>query len=70
MTTSARTYTVPTISCDRCKQAIEAEIAPLPGVESVQVDVATKTVTISGGDPNSIEAAINNAGYTIEQGAR
>jgi copper chaperone len=65
MTTETRTYTVPDISCDHCKQPIESAIAPLPHVEAVDVDVATKTVTVTGGDPTATEAAIAEAGYAI-----
>ena len=56
---------VPEISCDHCRQAIKAEISPLAEVESVDVDIATKTVTVTGGNPTSIEAAITQIGYTI-----
>ena len=65
MTTETRTYTVPDISCDHCKQSIESAIAPLPQVEAVEVDVAAKTVTVTGGDPAETEAAITEAGYAI-----
>lgn len=65
MTTDTRTYSVPGISCDHCKRAIEAEVAPLPDVEVVEVDVDAKTVTVNGGDSTAIEAAIADAGYAI-----
>ena len=65
MTTEARTYTVPNISCDPCKHSIESAVGPLPHVESVDVDVASKTVTVSGGDSAATEAAIAGAGYAI-----
>lgn len=60
-----RTYTVPGISCDHCKRAIEDEVSPLAGVEAVEVDVESKVVTVDGGDPAAIEAAIEAAGYAI-----
>ena len=65
MTTDAHTYTVPDISCDHCVRAIEKELAPLDGVEAVNVDVDSKTVTVNGGQPSAIEAAIAQAGYAI-----
>ena len=34
-----RTYTVPGISCDHCKWAIEDKVAPLTGVDTVEIDV-------------------------------
>lgn len=39
-------FSVPAISCDTCKQAIETAVAPAAGVATVEVDVPTKTVTV------------------------
>ncbi len=64
MTLDTRTYNVPDISCDHCKQAIETHVGPVNGVRSVGVDVEAKTVTVTGGDPAAIEAAIDQAGYS------
>ena len=64
MSTGTRTYTVPDISCDHCKRAIEDHVTPLDGVETVTVDIDAKTVTVTGGDASAIEAAIVDAGYT------
>jgi copper chaperone len=57
------TYNVPDISCDHCKSTITDRVAPLPGVEAVDVDIEAKTVTVSGGDPTAVQAAIADAGY-------
>ena len=65
MTNQTRSYTVPDISCDHCKRSIESAVAPLPNVQSVDVDVDAKTVTVIGGDPVTTEAAIAEAGYAI-----
>ena len=65
MSTDTRTYTVPDISCDHCKRAIEDHVTPLDGVETVTVDIDAKTVTVTGGNPHSIESAIEDAGYAI-----
>jgi copper chaperone CopZ len=68
MTTSAtevRTYSVPGISCDHCKRAIEGEVATVAGVASVDVDVDAKLVTVAGGDDETIRAAIVEAGYDV-----
>ncbi|HEU5212764.1 MAG TPA: heavy-metal-associated domain-containing protein [Gaiellaceae bacterium] len=67
MSTSTRTYTVPDISCDHCKHAIETEVSQVRGVDSVAVDVNAKTVTISGEplDEPAIIAAIDDAGYEV-----
>ena len=65
MTAETRTYSVPDISCDHCKRSIESAVAHLPDVESVNVDVAAKTVTVTGGDPILTEAAVAQVGYAI-----
>ena len=61
-----RTYTVPDISCDHCKNAIEGEVGTVDGVESVNVAVDARTVTVTGtADDDAIRAAIEDAGYEI-----
>jgi copper chaperone len=63
---SIRTYSVPTISCGHCQQAIEGEVNKLPDVRLVEVDVASRTVLVEGdaGD-GAIRAAIEEAGYVV-----
>jgi len=61
-----RTFSVPGISCDHCKHAIEGEVATVAGVDSVTVDVPTKVVTVEGDAPDTaIVAAIDEAGYEV-----
>lgn len=64
---ATRTYSVPSISCEHCKRAIETEVDTLSDVSSVEVDVAAKTVTVEGeaGD-EEIRSAIEEAGYDID----
>jgi copper chaperone len=60
-------YSVPGVSCEHCRQAIEGEVSQVQGVESVEVDLDAKTVTV-GGDPLdevAIVAAIDAAGYEV-----
>ncbi len=60
------TYSVPGISCDHCKHAIEAELARVSEVASVTVDVAGKTVRVEGeASEDVIRAAIDEAGYDV-----
>ena len=65
MTIESHTYTVPEISCDHCKQSIESKVSPVAGVQSIDVDVTAKVVTVVGGDSHAIETAIAAAGYAI-----
>jgi copper chaperone CopZ len=64
-TTQVKTFSVPDISCDHCVRAITGEVGTVAGVESVSVDIAAKTVTVSGGTEADIVAAIDEAGYDV-----
>ncbi len=59
------TYTVPDMSCGHCKQAVSSELAQVAGVESVDVDLETKLVTVRGADLDdaALRGAIEEAGY-------
>ena len=59
------TYTVPGMSCDHCKTAIESEVSEVPGVTYVDVDLGSKLVRVGGSDLDdaAIRAAIDEAGY-------
>ncbi len=59
------TYTVPDIHCGHCKRAITEEVLAVTGVGSVEVDLETKLVTVTGADldDGALRAAIDEAGY-------
>jgi copper chaperone CopZ len=60
-------YSVPGVSCAHCQRAIEGEVSQLHGVESVNVDLDSKTVTVTGEplDAAAIVGAIDEAGYEV-----
>jgi copper chaperone len=64
---STLTYSVPDVSCAHCQAAITSEVSTVTGVESVEVDLDAKTVTITGEplDEQAIVAAIDEAGYEV-----
>ncbi len=66
---STRTLNVPEISCGHCKSAIEAAVAPLEGVDRVEVTIATKKVDLDydGSDETltAIVTAIEDVGYEV-----
>jgi copper chaperone len=63
---TARTYSVPDISCGHCKSAIEGEVGALEDVATVTVDIDAKTVTVDGAaSDEAIHAAISEAGYEV-----
>ena len=45
---------VPDISCGHCQATITKALSPLPGVQSVDVDVPTKKVTVEY-DPSVVQ---------------
>jgi copper chaperone len=59
-------YSVPAISCDHCKHAIESEVGKVAGVASVVVDVDAKSVLVDGtAADDALRAAIGEAGYEV-----
>ncbi|MDX6548777.1 MAG: hypothetical protein QOG33_2327 [Gaiellales bacterium] len=60
-------YSVPGVHCDHCRAAIERELAPIPDVSSVTVDLEARIVTVAGEqlDDAAIRAAIDEAGYDV-----
>jgi copper chaperone len=62
-------FLVPGMHCGHCQAAVTRELEGVSGVESVDVDLETKLVTVSG---NSLEdaalvVAIDEAGYDAER---
>jgi copper chaperone len=62
------TYTVPGMTCGHCEASVKEELSAVAGVESVDVDLRAKLVTISGSslDDAALRAAIDEAGYEAE----
>ena len=58
-------FTVLEMSCGHCKAAVTREISAVAGVHSVDVDLDTKLVTVTGEqlDDEALRAAIEEAGY-------
>ena len=63
-----RTYSVPGMHCDHCKAAVGRELEAVTGVDSVDVDLDRKLVTIRGEalDDAALITAIDEAGYDAE----
>jgi copper chaperone CopZ len=62
---SGITYSVLDMSCSHCEHAVSNELLSVAGVESVEVDLATKLVVVHGEglDDSALRAAIEEAGY-------
>jgi len=62
------TFTVTGMTCAHCQRAVTQEISGIDGVESVAVDLATGTVTVTARRPvdrSEIATAVDEAGYTL-----
>jgi len=61
-------YTVTGMTCGHCVQAVTDEISELPGVESVDVVLATGAVTVVSDKAlteDAVAAAVDEAGYAL-----
>jgi copper ion binding protein len=66
MTTTS--YTVRGMTCGHCVSAVSAELGALPGVNRVDVDLATGTVNVTSEQPldaDAVRAAVDEAGYEL-----
>jgi copper chaperone CopZ len=62
------TYTVTGMTCGHCVQAVTDEISAIPGVESVDVQLATGAVTVVSEQSlsqDAVMAAVDEAGYAL-----
>lgn len=61
-------YKVPGMHCGHCEAAVKTEVSQVAGVESVDVDLETKLVRVSGErlSDESLRGAIEEAGYAAE----
>jgi copper chaperone CopZ len=61
------TYAVPGMHCGHCERAVRQELATVAGVESVDVDLEAKLVTVHGENlaDEALRAAVEEAGYEV-----
>ena len=63
------TLVAPDISCEHCQHAIEGAVSKMDGVQTVKVDIPTKSVHVEY-DPQrvtvaKIEEVMDDVGYTV-----
>ncbi len=60
-------YEVTGMTCEHCVAAVNAKVGELPGVSSVDVDLASGRVVVHGGsvDGEAVRHAIQAAGYSL-----
>ncbi len=69
--TETTTLVAPDISCQHCQHAIEGAVGKIEGVQTVKVDIPTKSVHVEY-DPQRvtvarIEEVMDDVGYTVEK---
>ena len=65
------TYTVTGMTCEHCVRAVTEELSALDGVDRVQVDLPTGTVSVTSAAPlaeDDVRAAVDEAGYELSAG--
>ncbi|MBX3068131.1 MAG: heavy-metal-associated domain-containing protein [Microbacteriaceae bacterium] len=65
---TTQTYNVSGMTCGHCVQSVSAEIGKLEGVDSVDIDLASGAVTVSGSqelETDAVRAAVEEAGYQL-----
>ncbi len=64
-------FNVPSITCSICSNRIKSELSEMDGIESVNVDLKTQTVSVSYDpsqyQPKDIRGKIAGMGYEVLQ---
>ncbi len=61
-------YTVIGMTCEHCVRSVSTEIGKLPGVQAVEVDLATGAVRVHSDTAvgrEQVAAAVDEAGYQL-----
>ena len=64
----ATKFSVPEISCDHCKSTIVNTLSSVENIESVDVDVQTKNVTLESSEEinlDLVKSLLDEQGYTL-----
>jgi copper chaperone len=65
---STAVYTVTGMTCGHCVNAVTSELSKLPGVTSVDVDLASGSAKVESTEPLDVETvrtAVDEAGYEL-----
>jgi copper chaperone len=62
------TYRISGMTCEHCVGSVRGELAQLPGVLEVRVDLGAGTATVTSEQPlddAAVRAAVDEAGYEV-----
>lgn len=64
---TTRQFSIEGMTCEHCVAAVTAEVAKVPGISEVQVDLNEASLTVTGDviDEAAIRAAVDEAGYVV-----
>ena len=67
MTSDTRTYTVTGMSCGHCVLSVRGEVSQVRGVERVDVELGSGTLTVAGAgfSDEDVRGAVEGAGYEL-----
>ena len=62
-----KAYKVEGMTCGHCVKAVTEEVTKVRGVDSVNVDLASGTLDVTGADLDdaAVAAAVDEAGYSV-----
>jgi len=66
--TGTTTFQITGMTCSHCQRAVTEEIARIPGVSEVSVDLASGGATVTATDPvdrADVAHAVDEAGYAL-----
>jgi copper chaperone len=64
---TTRTYVVAGMTCSHCVLSVREEVGEVPGVEAVDVDLASGRLAVTGAGfaDDAVHAAVAEAGYEV-----
>jgi len=62
-----RSYTVDGMTCGHCRKSVIDQVLQVQGVKGADVDLDSRQLTVAGEsfDDSAIQAAVDEAGYTL-----
>jgi copper chaperone CopZ len=62
-----RTYTVDGMTCGHCRASVIEQVLQVEGVKGADVDLDSRLLTVAGESfqDSAIQAAVDEAGYTL-----